>query len=98
MSHGVCSPHLKIVRMPHHPFLRQARNNEHEEVDGSRAVMIKGAVFLFALNNGSSYHIKSLVVILKIIRDDSCDSVPVRTKLSNLNPSTWAISLNSSFL
>lgn len=30
--------------------------------------------------------VQSLVVTLKIIRCDSCDSVSVRTKLSNLKP------------
>ena len=48
--------------------------------------MIKCEVFLFALNGGSSHNSKSLVVTLKIIRYDSRDSVPVRTKLSNLKP------------
>ena len=75
-----------IVKMPSHPFQRQVGNNEHEEADGSRAIMIKREVFLFALNGGSSSCTKSLVVTLKIIRYDSCDSVPVRTKLSNLKP------------
>lgn len=82
----VCLPHCKNVRMPHHPFQRRAGNNEQEGVDGPRAVMIKCEVFLFALNNGSSYCTKGLVVTLKIIGYDSCDSVPVRTKLSNLKP------------
>jgi hypothetical protein len=65
---------------------KQARNNELEEVAGSGAVMIKCEVFLFALNSGSSYRTKGFVVTLKIISYDSCDSVPVRTKLSNLKP------------
>lgn len=43
-------------------------------------------VFQFALNSGSSYCTKSLVVTPKIIRRDSCDLVPVRTQLSNLKP------------
>lgn len=85
-GHGVCFLHYTIVRMPHHPFQRQAENNEHREVDSSRAVMIKCEVFLFALNSGSSCHTKGLVVTLKVIRYDSCDLVPVRTKLSNLKP------------
>lgn len=72
--------------MPRHPSQRQAESNEREEVDGSRAVTRKREVFLFALNSGSSHCTKSLVVTLKIIGYDSCDSAPVRTKLSNLKP------------
>lgn len=99
MSHGACLPHRKIVKMPHDAFQSQDGNNEREEVDGSRAVMIKCEVFLFALNGGSSCRSKSLVVTLKIIRYDSRDSVPVRTKLSNLKPEHLGyIHLNSSFL
>lgn len=85
-SHRVCLPRRTIVKMPPHPFQRQVGNNEHEEVDGSRAVMMKCEVFLFALNSGSSSCTKSLVVTLKIIRCGSCDSVPVRTESSNLKP------------
>lgn len=99
MSHGVCLPHYKIVKMLHDPFRSQDGYNEREEVDGSRAVMIKCEVFLFALNGGSSCRSKSLVVTLKIMRYDSHDSVPVRTKLSNLKPEHLGyIHLNSSFL
>lgn len=72
--------------MPHHPFQRQAGNDEHEEVDGSRAIVIKWEVFLFPLNGGSSYLTKSLVVTLKIIRCEAGTSVPIRTKLSDLKP------------
>lgn len=85
-NHRVCLPRHTVVKMPPQPFQRQPGNNEHEEVDGSRAVMIKCEVFPFALNRGSSYHTKSLVVTLKIIRYDSCASVPVRTKLPKIKP------------
>lgn len=51
-SHRVCLPRRTIVKVPPQPFQRQPGNNEHEEVDGSRAVMIKCKVFPFALNSG----------------------------------------------
>lgn len=89
-SHRVCLPRHTIVKMPPQPFQRQPGNNEHEEVDGSRAVMMKCEAFPFALNRGSSYYTKSLVVTLKIIKYDSCDSLPVRTKLSNIKPKRLA--------
>lgn len=50
------------------------------------AVLIKRGVILAPFSSGSSCRMEGLVVTLKIISNDSCDSAPVRTKLSNLNP------------
>lgn len=68
-------------------FQRQPGNNEHEEVDGSRAVMIKCESFPFALNRAAPTIQEFESSNSKNNQEyDNCASVPVRAKLPKIKP------------